>query len=174
MSYRVSDIRVLRIGNIAMRHSAPFTGEYFCHLPKSFNAEKESKRTCRLKCWCDGGVPTVAMTRRRKLKELNQTKDGWLFIDSSEVEGKNSKITEIGCAYKVKKWMYTTQYDGFIRTIGDPKMTYEVIADSGCSSYSLHKIPGYMMAINGLKEGNILLRELHRNYDNNDDTFDIA
>ena len=155
MSFRVSDIRVLRIGNTPIRHSAPFTGEYFCHLPKAYSIDGSSKFAgC---CGCDGGVPLVNISRRSKIAAMNEMKDGWLFIDSTEVEGKNSKSNEIGCAYKVKKWTYPSHANGVEREAGDPKMTYEVIQDSGCSSYSLDKIPGYMMAIKGLKEGHSLV-----------------
>ena len=155
MSFRISDIRVLRIGNTPIRHSAPFTGEYFCHLPKAYSIDGSSKFAgC---CGCDGGVPLVNISRRSKIAAMNEMKDGWLFIDSTEVEGKNSKSNEIGCAYKVKKWTYPSHANGVEREAGDPKMTYEVIQDSGCSSYSLDKIPGYMMAIKGLKEGHSLV-----------------
>ena len=37
--------------------------------------------------------------------------------------------------------------------VGDLKNTYEVIADSGCNSYNLDRVPAYKMTMIGLKEG---------------------
>ena len=159
MSYRKSDVRVLRINNQPMRHSAPFTGEYFCHLPRSsIHFKLISKYYFRSCCMFNSRVDDVS--REKKIHYMNQEEDGWVFIDSVDIEGKNSILGERGCAYKLKKWTYNSHNGGNIRNIGDPKMTYEVIQDSGCSSYSLEKIPGYMLAVKGLKEGNNLLNNI--------------
>ena len=172
MSYRKSDVRVLRINNQPIRHSAPFTGEYFCHLPRgSVEYKLISKNYFLYRCICWKGVDDAS--RQKKILYMNQENDGWVFIDSVEIEGKHSVLGERGCAYKLKKWTYNSHNNGNIRTVGDPKMTYEVIQDSGCSSYSLHNIPGYMLAIKGLKEGNSLLNNSRhqRNGDENDHRF---
>ena len=40
-----------------------------------------------------------------------------------------------------------------MHNIGDIKKTYEVIADTGCNSYSLERVPAYKLTMIGLREG---------------------
>ena len=158
-SNRPSNIRVLRFNTQAMRHSAPFTGEYFCFLPKFFLGARGQRRCC------DGGVKQLSLTRMEMLHTANKDKDrnGWVYMDSSEVSGTGVSRDGRYSAYKVKKWLYRSSVDGLVRQQGDSKMTYEVIQDAGCSSYALEKIPGYEMVIKGFKEGNFMVGGLQRN-----------
>ena len=90
-------------------------------------------------------------------------RNGWVYMDSSEVSGTGVSRDGRYSAYKVKKWLYRSSVDGLVRQQGDSKMTYEVIQDAGCSSYALEKIPGYEMVIKGFKEGNFMVGGLQRN-----------
>jgi hypothetical protein len=49
--------------------------------------------------------------------------------------------------YKIKIWTRNSHIGEQKRVIGDHKMTYEVIQDNGCNSYSLEKIPAYALVI---------------------------
>ena len=40
-----------------------------------------------------------------------------------------------------------------MHNVGDVKKTYEVIADTGCNSYSLERVPAYKLTMIGLREG---------------------
>lgn len=152
-----SDIRVLRLNAQALKHSAPFTGEYFCYLPRFFLAEKTHK-SC-----CDGGKRRPVLARWELLENANKYMNGWIYLDSIEVSSTGTAAKdEQYSAYKVKKWISRSCVDGVVRQQGDLKMTYEVIQDHGCSSYALEKIPGYEIVIKGFKEGNFMVGALQR------------
>ena len=149
-SARQSDIRVLRTHTKALKHSAPFTGEFFCHLKKFFSPQDY------MQAHKQGDVRPLNDIQRLKLQQFNNNKHGWFFIDSQNVEGRNARSEDLGNVYKVKKWTHESSDMGIIRHRGDPKMTYEVITDKGSSSYALEKIQGYALVIKGLKEGSYM------------------
>lgn len=156
-SSRPTNIRVLRLNGQALRHSAPFTGEYFCFLPKFFLGAR-GQRGC-----CDGGVKQLTLTRMEMLHTSNKNRSGWVYMDSNQLCGVNTSRDERYSAYKMKKWLSRSSVDGLVRQKGDSKTTYEIIQDTGCSSYALEKIPGYEMVISGFKEGNFMVGGLQRN-----------
>jgi hypothetical protein len=152
-SSRPSNIRVLRLNAQALRHSAPFTGEYFCYLPKFFLGAR-GQRGC-----CDGGVKEQLLTRMEMLHTANKDRSGWVYMDSTALSSRDERYS----AYKVKKWLNRSSVDGLVRQQGDSKTTFEIIQDTGCSSYALEKIPGYELVIKGFKEGNFMVGGLQRN-----------
>lgn len=149
-SSRESDIRVLRSHNKTLKHSAPFTGEYFCHLKKFFGPQDYLPATR------PGAVRLLNDFQKSKLKLFNSNRHGWAFIDSQIVEGRNARNEDLGNVYKIKKWTHEATDGSIRRHKGDPKMTYEVINDNGSSSYALEKIQGYALVIKGLKEGSYM------------------
>ena len=149
-SARISDIRVLRTQTKALKHSAPFTGEFFCLLKKFFSPQDY------MQAHRQGDVQSLNDIQKLKLQQFNNNQHGWFFIDSQNVEGRNARNEDLGNVYKVKKWTQESSDRVIKRHKGDPKMTYEVIADNGSSSYALEKIQGYALVIKGLKEGSYM------------------
>ena len=60
---------------------------------------------------------------------------------------------------KEKLWNRTTTHSGIIRRKNEPKRTYEIMDENGCSSYELDRVPAYKLAMTALEEGMILAAE---------------
>eukprot|EP00607_Mallomonas_marina_P010429 CAMPEP_0182424364 /NCGR_PEP_ID=MMETSP1167-20130531/10553_1 /TAXON_ID=2988 /ORGANISM="Mallomonas Sp, Strain CCMP3275" /LENGTH=505 /DNA_ID=CAMNT_0024604129 /DNA_START=246 /DNA_END=1763 /DNA_ORIENTATION=+ len=80
--------------------------------------------------------------------------DWRMALTESEIAEGWDNSTKNNYNIKMKRWIksHAQGSDGY-RAKGTVKKTYEVVADNGCPSYQLEKIPEYRMAINGLKEG---------------------
>jgi hypothetical protein len=152
-----SEIRILEVEGKPLLDSAPFTGQYFCYLPDKLRGDRRAGYCCD-RC-CDTVTAMRDKFKKKQSEEQQDSKDGWHTVEGTVMEEGETQgqVLEQGLRYKVKKWTHASFSDGVVRAKGDTKMTYEVIQDSGSSSYALENIPAYKMVIQGLKEGSYLL-----------------
>lgn len=110
------------------QEAAPFTGDYFKYLCKKDDVPKG-------RCCKSAEDPT-------KLTFIEEQEGFFIKTDDTD-------------RYLVKMKKFTTNLtlDNKQRTANTIKKTYEHIADHGCNSYSLFRIPGYSAVMKGLMEG---------------------
>jgi len=110
------------------QEAAPFSGDYFKYLCKKDEVPK-------------GGC-CKSVSDDTKLTHLEE-EEGY-FIQTDETDR---------YLVKMKKFTSNIMLDGKQRIANTIKRTYEHIADHGCNSYSLFRIPGYSIVMKGLMEG---------------------
>lgn len=125
----IKPYEIQKMGHELRQEVAPFTGEYYKFL-------KDKNEIPPFEC-----CTMFKGNRNAELLSPAEMEDDWEIADRGEY------------LMKIKPWNQTVTIGGQSRIKGDPKRTYEIINEHGCSSYSLNKIPAYKLAVQGLLQG---------------------
>lgn len=124
----VQPVDLIKLKHPLRNEMAPYTDAYY----KYIEPRKDDVKTMKNYLMCDcRGQFTLSPTDIEYGWELVE-QDGWYL--------------------KVKKWK-TDVYEGNIsHEAGSSKLTFEVVAEDGCYSYALDRIPAYQVAMKGLRD----------------------
>lgn len=113
--------------NDALRlESAPFTGDYYKYLK-----DKHAPRTCLSYCQADP----------EDVLDEDDIRNGWEVADQGD-----------RYVVKIKTWTRAGINFGQVRKRGDPKKTFEMIADNSISTYNIDTLPAYKRIMESIRE----------------------
>ena len=145
----LTEFEIHELNHHLRQESAPFTGEYYQYCYDLVEEDRRQKA-----CWCfrpSRKHDSDFISDDDKVQNWHLAKDGKYVI-------------------KEKLWNRTTVHNGEVRKKGEPKRTFELLDETGTSSYELDRVPRYKLAMKALEEGILLHEELADIDDKGDET----
>lgn len=122
----VQGFDIMKRGDTLRLESAPFTGDYYKYLK-----DKHAPRTCLSYCQADP----------EDVLDDDDIRNGWEVADQGD-----------RYVVKIKTWTRAGINLGQVRKKGDPKKTFEMIADNSVSSYNIDTLPAYKRIMESIRE----------------------
>ncbi len=143
----LNPFEIHNLGHPLRQEQAPFTDDYISYC---WDMVEEEHRMETI--WCCRAA---------------SVDHGDFLTDDDRVQ--NWQIVQDGqYMVKIKPWNRTTTHNGVIRRKGDKKRTFEIMDETGASSYELDRVPRYSLTMKALEEAVILHETLAANPEEDD------